>query len=125
MLNNLQHLDKQALYELLSSRFSKEEKKLSDIPNPALLHDGVKAAKRIAEAEYLAKQARIARRGALERKAEQFKEQAALAVREALDTDDGQPMVIQAFDAEAMQQFEQKALGLANTLSTLKTSGRA
>ncbi|MDQ7045439.1 MAG: single-stranded-DNA-specific exonuclease RecJ [Sulfurimonas sp.] len=50
MLNNLKTIDKNALYELLSSRFSKEEKKLSDIPNPALLQDATKSAKRIADA---------------------------------------------------------------------------
>jgi single-stranded-DNA-specific exonuclease len=42
-------LDKHKIFELLSSRFD-EEKKLSHIPNPALLKDGVKAAKRIADA---------------------------------------------------------------------------
>jgi len=42
-------LNKQTLFELLSSRFSDEDKKLSQIPNPALLHDGVKAAKKIAK----------------------------------------------------------------------------
>jgi len=42
-------LTKQTLFELLSSRF-KEEKKLSDIPEPSLLHDGEKAAKIIAHA---------------------------------------------------------------------------
>lgn len=50
MLNNLKNLDKSALYELLSSRFSDVEKKLSDIPNPALLQDSTKSAKRIADA---------------------------------------------------------------------------
>lgn len=43
-------LDKAALYELLSSRFSKEEKKLSQIPNPALLQDAPNAAQKIADA---------------------------------------------------------------------------
>lgn len=42
-------LDKHKIYELLSSRFE-EEKKLSQIPNPALLKDGLKAASRIAHA---------------------------------------------------------------------------
>jgi len=42
-------LTKQTLFELLSARFG-EEKKLSHIPNPALLHDGEKAAKIIAHA---------------------------------------------------------------------------
>ena len=50
MLNNIQTLDKSALYELLSSRFLEEEKKLSDIPNPALLQDASASAKRIAQA---------------------------------------------------------------------------
>jgi single-stranded-DNA-specific exonuclease len=49
MLSKLPHITKQDLFEILSSRFS-EEKKLSQIPNPALLHDGTKAAKRIADA---------------------------------------------------------------------------
>lgn len=42
-------LDKQKIFELLSSRFD-EEKKLSQIPNPSLLKDGEKAASRIANA---------------------------------------------------------------------------
>ena len=36
------HLTKQTLFNLLSSRFKDGEKKLSHIPDPALLHDGVK-----------------------------------------------------------------------------------
>ena len=47
---NTQVLNKQDLYEILSSRFSQDEKKLSDIPNPALLQDATSSAKRIAEA---------------------------------------------------------------------------
>ncbi len=47
---NTTQLDKHALYELLSQRFSGEEKKLSDIPNPALLQDASSSAKRIADA---------------------------------------------------------------------------
>ncbi|MDB2562914.1 single-stranded-DNA-specific exonuclease RecJ, partial [Sulfurimonas sp.] len=43
-------LDKHTLYELLSQRFSSEEKKLSEIPNPVLLQDASSSAKRIAEA---------------------------------------------------------------------------
>lgn len=43
-------LNKQTLFELLSSRFEDEEKKLSQIPNPALLKDAKKSAKRIADA---------------------------------------------------------------------------
>ena len=51
MLNNkIPILDKSTLYELLSSRFPDQEKKLSDIPSPALLQDGEKSAKRIAHA---------------------------------------------------------------------------
>jgi single-stranded-DNA-specific exonuclease len=42
-------LDKNKIFELLSSRFD-EEKKLSQIPNPALLKDGTRAALRIAQA---------------------------------------------------------------------------
>lgn len=45
----METLDKHKIFELLSSRFC-EEKKLSHIPSPALLKDGVKAAKRIAYA---------------------------------------------------------------------------
>jgi len=43
-------LSKVRLHEILSQRFSTGFKKLSDIPNPALLHDGEKSAKRIASA---------------------------------------------------------------------------
>ncbi|WP_428739257.1 single-stranded-DNA-specific exonuclease RecJ [Sulfurimonas sp.] len=43
-------LTKQDLYNLLSRRFESEDKKLSQIPNPALLLNGEKAAKRIANA---------------------------------------------------------------------------
>jgi len=50
VLNSTKILDKSALYELLSSRFSQEDKKLSQIPNPALLQDATKAAKKIAQA---------------------------------------------------------------------------
>ena len=42
-------LTKQTLFSILSSRFS-GEKKLSQIPSPTLLHDGQKAAKKIADA---------------------------------------------------------------------------
>jgi len=41
-------LSKTRLHEILSQRFSTGFKKLSDIPNPELLHDGIKSAKRIA-----------------------------------------------------------------------------
>lgn len=50
MLNNPKIIDKAALYELLSQRFDGEEKKLSQIPNPSLLQDADKAAKKIADA---------------------------------------------------------------------------
>jgi single-stranded-DNA-specific exonuclease len=50
MLSNTPHLSKSDLFELLSQRFDKEEKKLSQIPNPNLLTDADKAAKRIAQA---------------------------------------------------------------------------
>jgi single-stranded-DNA-specific exonuclease len=43
-------LNKQKLFELLSSRFDGEDKKLSQIPNPALLQDAQKSAKKIADA---------------------------------------------------------------------------
>jgi single-stranded-DNA-specific exonuclease len=50
VLNNPKILNKQALFEILSSRFCEEDKTLSQIPNPALLQDAPKAAKKIAEA---------------------------------------------------------------------------
>ena len=50
MSTNTKILDKRALFELLSSRFEGEEKKLSQIPNPSLLQDADKAAKKIAYA---------------------------------------------------------------------------
>ena len=43
-------LTKQTLFELLSLRFDTEEKKLSQIPNPVLLQDAEKSAKKIAQA---------------------------------------------------------------------------
>jgi single-stranded-DNA-specific exonuclease len=43
-------LTKNDLYNLLSHRFSTEEKKLSQIPNPTLLYNAPEAAKKIAEA---------------------------------------------------------------------------
>ena len=49
MLNNTPHITKSDLFEILSARFD-AEKKLSEIPNPSLLHDADKAAKRIAHA---------------------------------------------------------------------------
>ncbi len=48
--NNIPIIDKSALVELLSLRFTTQDKKLSHIPNPALLQDGEKAAKKIAQA---------------------------------------------------------------------------
>jgi single-stranded-DNA-specific exonuclease len=50
MLNNIQDLSKSDLFELLSQRFDSEDKKLSQIPNPTLLLNADKAAKRIAKA---------------------------------------------------------------------------
>ena len=47
---DIKMLTKDDLYTLLSQRFSSEEKKLSQIPNPALLQDAPNAAKKIAEA---------------------------------------------------------------------------
>jgi single-stranded-DNA-specific exonuclease len=49
MLSRLPLLTKSDLFEILSSRFERD-KRLSEIPNPALLQDGQKAAKRIADA---------------------------------------------------------------------------
>jgi len=43
-------ITKETLLRILSSRFSSEEKKLSQIPNPALLQDASNAAKKIANA---------------------------------------------------------------------------
>ncbi len=43
-------LDKKTLFEILKSRFNGDFSKLSDIPHPSLLHDGIKAASRIAKA---------------------------------------------------------------------------
>jgi len=49
MQSKLPHINKSDLYALLAARFERE-KRLSEIPDPALLHDGTKAAKRVAEA---------------------------------------------------------------------------
>ncbi len=46
---SLPNLNKSDLFEMLSLRFD-DDKKLSHIPNPALLHDATKAAKRVAHA---------------------------------------------------------------------------
>ncbi|MCK9472761.1 single-stranded-DNA-specific exonuclease RecJ [Sulfurimonas sp.] len=43
-------LNKSALFELLSQRLDNQEKTLSQIPNPSLLHDAPRAAKKIADA---------------------------------------------------------------------------
>lgn len=43
-------LDREAIEQMLTSRFSQGEKRLSDIPDPALLKDAPKTAKRIAQA---------------------------------------------------------------------------
>jgi len=48
--NNIPILNKTTLFELLSQRVGKEDTKLSQIPNPTLLHNAAKAAKKIAEA---------------------------------------------------------------------------
>ncbi|MDF1879111.1 single-stranded-DNA-specific exonuclease RecJ [Sulfurimonas sp. SAG-AH-194-C20] len=48
-MNSL-NLTKQSLYELLSARFTQDEKRLSDIPNPALLLNAPEAAQKIAQA---------------------------------------------------------------------------
>ena len=50
MQNNLPLLNKQSLHNLLSSRFSEDDKKLSQIPNPSLLHGADDSAKHIANA---------------------------------------------------------------------------
>jgi len=47
---HLNILSKDALFQLLSQRFDGDEKKLSQIPNPALLQDASEAAKHIAQA---------------------------------------------------------------------------
>ncbi len=49
-MNTIKNITKQELHNLLSNRFETQEKKLSDIPNPALLHDAPNAAKKIAQA---------------------------------------------------------------------------
>ncbi|MDD2906801.1 MAG: single-stranded-DNA-specific exonuclease RecJ, partial [Sulfurimonas sp.] len=49
-MQNKKILDKAALFELLSLRFDKEETKLSQIPDPALLLNAQKAVTKIAEA---------------------------------------------------------------------------
>jgi len=49
-MQNLNYINKHELFSLLSSRFDAEEKRLSDIPSPALLHNATEAAKKIADA---------------------------------------------------------------------------
>jgi len=49
-MTDIKTLTKNDLYNLLSQRFNGEDKKLSQIPNPALLKDAPEAAKKIAEA---------------------------------------------------------------------------
>ncbi|MBN2815422.1 MAG: single-stranded-DNA-specific exonuclease RecJ [Campylobacterales bacterium] len=49
-METLDYINKNELYTLLASRFDKEEKKLSNIPSPELLHNAPEAAKKIAEA---------------------------------------------------------------------------
>ena len=50
MLSNIPTLNKSNLFALLSQRFDSQDKKLSQIPNPELLNDASKAAKKIAHA---------------------------------------------------------------------------
>lgn len=47
---NIPTLTKNELYELLSSRFHTKDRKLADIPNPALMYNAPAAAKKIVEA---------------------------------------------------------------------------
>ena len=49
-MTNINSLTKQELFHLLSQRFDSDDKKLSEIPNPALLQDASYAAKKIADA---------------------------------------------------------------------------
>lgn len=49
-MHKIPHISKQELIALLSSRFESEEKRLSQIPSPALLHHAPEAAKHIANA---------------------------------------------------------------------------
>jgi len=49
-MHTVKPINKQELFNLLSLRFDKEEKKLSQIPNPALLQNAPEAAKKIAHA---------------------------------------------------------------------------
>lgn len=48
MLSDIPLLNKAALFELLSQRFQTEDKRLSQIPDPALLQDATKSAQKIA-----------------------------------------------------------------------------
>ncbi len=50
MVNTLKPITKEALYHLLYARFDGYSERLNDIPSPELLHDSMKAAKRIAKA---------------------------------------------------------------------------
>ena len=50
MLNSIKEINKSELFEILSKRFDSSDKRLSEIPNPSLLHDADKAAKKIADA---------------------------------------------------------------------------
>jgi single-stranded-DNA-specific exonuclease len=50
LLSNIPKLDKASLFKLLSQRFSEGPKKLSQIPDPSLLQDATKSAKKIAHA---------------------------------------------------------------------------
>ena len=50
MLSKVPLLNKASLFELLSQRFDSQEKRLSQIPDPALLHDAQKSAQKIVDA---------------------------------------------------------------------------
>jgi len=50
VLNSIKEINKSELFEILSKRFDSSDKRLSEIPNPSLLHDADKAAKKIADA---------------------------------------------------------------------------
>jgi len=50
VLNSIKEINKSELFEILSKRFDSSDKRLSEIPNPSLLHHADKAAKKIADA---------------------------------------------------------------------------
>ena len=45
-MDNISPIGKDELFHLLSSRFDAQEKKLSQIPSPALMHNAPEAAKK-------------------------------------------------------------------------------